>query len=47
MAIDKALGEAVQAATASGASWQEIGRVLDVAEEAQSERDVIEATGSR
>jgi hypothetical protein len=43
IAIDKALGEAVQAATASGASWQEIGRVLGVAEEAQSERDVIEA----
>jgi hypothetical protein len=43
MAIEKALGEAVRAALASGASWQEIGRVLGVAEDAQSKQDVIEA----
>jgi hypothetical protein len=43
MAIEKALGEAVRAAIASGASWQEIGRVLGVAEAAQSHRDVLEA----
>jgi hypothetical protein len=43
MAIEKALGEAVRAALASGASWQEVGRVLGVAEDAQSKQDVIEA----
>jgi hypothetical protein len=43
MAIEKALGEAVRAAIASGASWQEVGRVLGVAEAAESERDVMEA----
>ena len=42
MAIDKALGESVRAAVASGASWQEVGRVLGVAEAAQSKQDVIE-----
>jgi hypothetical protein len=41
MAIEKALGEAVRAAIASGASWKEVGRVLGVAEAAESERDVI------
>ena len=39
----KALGEAVRAAIASGASWQEVGRVLGVAEAAESEREVVEA----
>ena len=43
MAIEKALGEAVRVALASGASWQEVGRVLGVAEAAQSKHDVIEA----
>ena len=43
MAIDKALGEAIGTAIASGASWQEVGRVLGVAEAAESKRDVIEA----
>jgi hypothetical protein len=43
MAIEKALGEAVRAAIASGASWQEVGRVLGVAEAAGSEHDVMEA----
>ena len=43
MAVEKALGEAVRAAIASGASWQEVGRVLGVAEAAVSERDVMEA----
>jgi hypothetical protein len=43
MAIEKALGESVRAAVASGASWQEVGRVLGVAEAAQSRQDVIEA----
>jgi hypothetical protein len=43
MAVEKALGEAVRAAIASGASWQEVGRVLGVAEAAESDRDVIEA----
>ena len=43
MAIEKALGEAVRAAIASGASWQEVGRALGVAEAAESDRDVIEA----
>jgi hypothetical protein len=43
MAIEKALGESVRAAVASGASWREVGRVLGVAEAAQSRQDVIEA----
>ena len=43
MAIEKALGEAVRAAIASGASWQKVGRVLGVADAAQSDQDVIEA----
>jgi hypothetical protein len=43
MAIEKALGESVRAALASGASWQEVGRVLGVAEAAQSRQDVVEA----
>jgi hypothetical protein len=43
MAIEKAIGESVRAALASGASWQEIGRVLGVAEAAQSKQDVIDA----
>jgi hypothetical protein len=43
MAVEKALGEAVRAAIASGASWQEVGRVLGVAEAAESDREVIEA----
>ena len=43
MAIEKALGEAVRAAIASGALWQEVGRVLGVAEAAESEREVVEA----
>jgi hypothetical protein len=43
MAIEKALGEAVRAAIASGASWQDVGRVLGVADAAQSDQDVIEA----
>ena len=42
MAIEKALGEGVRAALASGASWQEVGRVLGVAEAAQSKQDVIQ-----
>lgn len=45
MAIEKALGEAVRAAIASGASWQEIGRVLGVAEAAETGRDVVDALG--
>jgi hypothetical protein len=43
MAVEKALGEAVRAALASGASWQEVGHVLGVAEAAQSKHDLIEA----
>jgi hypothetical protein len=43
MAIEKALGEAIRSAIASGASWQDVGRVLGVAETAESDRDVIEA----
>jgi hypothetical protein len=43
MAVEKALGETIRAALASGASWQQVGRVLGVAEAAESDRDVIEA----
>jgi len=43
MAVEKALGEAIRAAAASGASWQEVGRVLGVAETAESEEDVMDA----
>ena len=41
--VEKAIGEAIRAAVASGASWQEIGRVLGVAETAQSDEDVMDA----
>jgi hypothetical protein len=47
MAIEKALGEAVRAALASGASWQEVGRVLGVADAAQSKQDLIEPATPR
>ncbi len=44
MALDKATGEAIRGAIAGGASWREVGRVLGVAEDADSKNDVIAAT---
>ena len=43
IAVDKALGEAVRQGVASGASWREIGRALGVTDDAQTQRDVLEA----
>ena len=43
MAVDKALGEAIREARAAGASWPDVGRVLGVAENAETEQDVIAA----
>jgi len=43
MAVDKALGEAIRGALAAGASWRDVGRVLQVAEDAETERDVVDA----
>lgn len=43
MAVEKALGEAIRAAVASGASWQEVGRALGVVETVQSGEDVMDA----
>ncbi len=43
MAVDKALGEAVRGAIAAGASWRDVGRVLQVAEDAETKRDVVDA----
>ena len=45
MAVDKALGEAVREAIATGASWRDVGRALGVAENAETDRDVINALG--
>ncbi|WP_426997149.1 hypothetical protein [Pseudarthrobacter sp. N5] len=42
-AVDKALGEAIQATVAAGIPWRDIGRVLGVAEADGSRRDVIDA----
>lgn len=43
MAVEKALGEAVRGALAAGASWSDVGRILGVAEDVETEQDVIEA----
>jgi hypothetical protein len=43
MAVEKALGEAIRTAVASGASWQEVGRVLGVTDTAESDQDVMDA----
>jgi len=43
MAVEKALGEAIRAAVESGASWQEVGHVLGVAETAESDQEVMDA----
>jgi hypothetical protein len=43
MALEKALGESIRGAIAGGASWREVGRVLGVAEDAESKQDVIAA----
>jgi hypothetical protein len=43
LAVDKALGEAVREAMATGSSWKDIGRALGVAEDAQTDQDVINA----
>lgn len=45
IAIDKALGEAVRQARATGASWRDIGLTLGVTENAETEQDVIDALG--
>jgi len=42
-AVDKALGEAIQAAAAAGTPRHEIGQVLELAEDAASRQDVIDA----
>lgn len=41
MAVDKALGEAVREAIATGSSWQAIGRALGVADDAETRQDVV------
>jgi hypothetical protein len=41
IAIEKALGENVQRARATGHSWEDIGRALDVVEDARDASDVI------
>jgi hypothetical protein len=43
MAVDKALGEAVREAIATGSSWREVGRAMGVSEDADTEADVIDA----
>ena len=43
LAIDKALGEAVRQTRTLGASWREVGRLLGVAEDAETERDILDA----
>jgi hypothetical protein len=43
MAVEKALGEAIRAAVESGVSWREVGRVLGVAETAESGQEVMDA----
>ena len=42
-AVDKALGEAIQHARARGVSWQQIGQVLGVRDDAASAEHVIDA----
>jgi hypothetical protein len=44
-ALDKALGEAVREALATGSSWHDIGEALGVTENAETEPDVINALG--
>ena len=41
--MEKALGEAIRQARDAGVSWEQIGRVLGVAETANNETDVREA----
>jgi hypothetical protein len=43
IALDKALAEAIGLARASGMSWTDIGRVLGVAESAESKQALIAA----
>jgi hypothetical protein len=43
LAVDKALGEAVREAIATGSSWKDIGRALGVADDAQTDQDLINA----
>ncbi|WP_133787752.1 hypothetical protein [Kribbella sp. VKM Ac-2571] len=45
IALDKALGEAVREALATGASWRDIGLALGVSENAETHQDVINALG--
>jgi hypothetical protein len=45
IALDKALGEAVRQALATGASWRDIGQALGVTENAETDQDVINALG--
>jgi len=42
-AVDKALGEAIREAVAAGTSWRDIGRELRVAEDAETEQEVVDA----
>ncbi len=46
MALDKALGEAVHEAVATGASWRDVGQALGVSEDAKTEADVIGSLAS-
>jgi hypothetical protein len=41
LSIEKALGENVRRAVASGYTWQDVGRALGVADDAASSEDVI------
>ena len=43
MAVDKALGEAIQRSVAGGASWRDVGNALGVSETANSDREVMDA----
>lgn len=43
MAVDKALGESVREAIATGSSWRDVGRALGVSEDADTRAKVIDA----
>ena len=43
VAVEKALGEAIREARAAGASWTDVGRVLGVADSAETEQDIVDA----
>jgi hypothetical protein len=43
IAIDKALGEAVRGALASGASWRDVGQAVGAVEDAETAQDVVDS----